>query len=289
MADFEIDVGFNTQELMDATGGGRGGTSEEQKAINNVGLGVSKGIKIAGLVGILSGLALVTDTIGFFLGIIGGSITFLVGQFVQFAVPFFTNFERSILGLGLSIVNGFLTGIEFLINTISAALNLIPGVDIPQIELPRFQEGIVFEAFDELQSVLEDSEASAEQLKIAEQNYVNSFVNSFLTEEEFQKVKSLAEAANISLAEALVDVEASGSIAEGFISNSVDVTIRTASSAFDKLNEALVFIENRARDILGQGATSFDIRSIKLTSAEALESPQDVLARFNKQTGQTTG
>ena len=190
MGDFDVEIGFNTNELKRAaqeaakaatagaaaSAGGAGG-----KGMSNA---VAGGLKIAGVVALLSSLKLVTDfisgimaTIGLIIVGIGKGISFLVGSFIRWIIPFFKDPVGALLSVAIFIVNGIIGAIESLINFIK------PGKDI---ELGRFREDILFNS-RELASQLEGVEKdSKEYFKII--NSFNKTVgNSFLTEEEYAR------------------------------------------------------------------------------------------------------
>lgn len=126
MGDWEIEVDLMTKNIEDAfnrqslggvpSTGGAGADTEQTE--NTLAGGFSKGLKFAGVIGFLSQIKVVTDSIGFILGGLSSLISFFIVSFIQNVVPFFQDPVRALLELGVWIVNGIISGIEFLANSI---------------------------------------------------------------------------------------------------------------------------------------------------------------------------
>ncbi len=188
MGDFEVDINFKDIQEMEraskdaskaAASGGAGGAGGKGMAG-----AVASGLKMAGVVALLSSIKLATDFIGAILSTvsliivgIGKGLGFLVGSFIRWIVPFFKDPVKVLLSVAIFIVNGIIGAIESLINFIK------PGKDI---ELGRFREDIIFnnrELLSQLEGVEKDSK---EYLNIL-RNYNKITGDAFLTESEFAK------------------------------------------------------------------------------------------------------
>jgi len=125
MADWTLEVDMVTSQLEDAIGreqvggGGTGAGADQQQQENTLASGFSKGLKFAGIIGILSQLKVVVDVIGFTMGILSSLISYFVITFIQNVVGFFQDPVRALLGLGVWIVNGIINGFESLANVIA--------------------------------------------------------------------------------------------------------------------------------------------------------------------------
>lgn len=227
MADFTFDVVFNVDELNKNISGVSGGGS--QAGTGGLGMlsNIAKGFKLAltatGIIGILTNLRVVLDTIGFVLGIISSLLGFVVAQLIQFIVPFFKDPTRALLSLVVYLINGIIGGIEFMLNALLGALTFgkVGGFGENMIEIPRLQEEVVLSAYDELKRVLQDeSNASADDITDATRNFTMSFINGFMTDEELQQWK--------------IDNQ-----------TKLDKTKTATDSAFDSLTSSLNYIENK--------------------------------------------
>ena len=76
--------------------------------------GFQQALKITGIIGIVTSLSIITDT----LGVLVGLISFFL---VQGAIAFFKDPVRALLPLGITIINGIISGLEILANA------LLPG------------------------------------------------------------------------------------------------------------------------------------------------------------------
>lgn len=184
--DFEIRVGIEP-----AGGGGTAGS----KGSEGISFGFMKGLKMAGVVGILSQLKIVTDTVGIVLQLIQVGIVAIVGflgglfgLFLTKLVPFFDDPMTSLLRLGLFIVNGIITGLEFVINGILG----IFGKDA--IELPRFREDVLIDSLSGPGSFL-DKLSNSLMTNAEYMDYVNEQTksNQEITEQALDSGKTFAE------------------------------------------------------------------------------------------------
>lgn len=207
--DFKIKIGLDGTNL--GSGVGTSGQAGVQ-AQNNTAFGVSKGMKLAGIVGILSSMKVVTDTIAIaiqtvsvvLVGIIG-ILGNLLGQFLLYITPFFKDPVKYLLKFGVFIVNGIITGLEFVTNTLIGALNkVIDGLNnlnpfsdnaisnVGTVELPRLQEGLVMKAYDDYKTTIvnlsEDGKLTLSESFGAGLEFLEGLKNSFMTNTEFQKL-----------------------------------------------------------------------------------------------------
>ena len=201
-ADFELNVGFNTQKLDQAKkefqdmlsgefsgGGGRNDSTKQQKQTSVVAAGFSKALKITGLIGVVTGLSFILDTLGALLGL----LTFFV---LSGIVEFYRDPVRSLLQLGVFIVNGILSGLEAFANFI------LPG---QPVELPRFQTDLVLEAFDNYRDSLteaaEDGKVSTGEAFSAYKEFSQNLQQSFITNSDYQELVNEAALQNKEVAE----------------------------------------------------------------------------------------
>jgi len=160
-SDWTIEVDMITKNLESAFQGANvgGGTSGSEGVENAMAGGVSKGMKMAGIVAILTQLKVVTDSIGFILATVSSLISFFVVSFIQNVMGFFQDPVRSLLELGVWMVNGIISGIEMLANAIvPTALQPEGGFDFGEISTEE-----VIEAYD---LAKEASKEMADGLKI---------------------------------------------------------------------------------------------------------------------------
>jgi len=275
MADFEIDVGFNTEDLNDVFSGSTpsvsnlSGTSMLQP-INSTDLieqeellssGVSKGLKATGIVAILSQLSIVTETISFLLAIISTGIGFLVSSFAQFIVPFFQDPSRALIELSISTANLIIQGLEFGFNSLLGVISggAVGGFEENFVEFPRLRPEIILEAYDSLQETLEaGSQATAQEIATAQKQFEDSYKNAFLTQAEYDEVKNIAEDSKVGLIEASESVSSSAEEYIGVIESGFNTVKDSATSVFEKIEEVFTFIENKARGVLDQKRISSD-------------------------------
>lgn len=115
-------------------------------------------------------------------------VTVLLAIVLGFMLKFFKDPVRSLLQLGIFIVNGVLTGLEVLINVIRRIFGL------GAIELPRFQEQLVLQAYDTLQEDLttaaEDGRVTFLEASDAFTKFGTGLINSFVKNSTFAKVVS---------------------------------------------------------------------------------------------------
>lgn len=246
MGDFNIDVGFNTNELKAATagasgsGGGAGGTGSS----SGFAKAIKAGLMATGIIGILMNLKPILETIGFLVGVIGSFMGFLIAQLIQFIIPFFKDPFRALMQLGIFIVNGIITGIEFLMNAILGVLTFgkVGGFGENKIELPRFQEEIILDAYDkvtEVSDALAMGDATASDLRDAQADFRASFLNSFMTASEFQDFKISQE-------------------------EKLSTTKSATDNAYDSMIEAMNYANKKFSDLVGgsftpvESVTSFE-------------------------------
>ena len=173
MADWTIEVDMMTKQMQDAfsrenVGGGTSNNTTQQE--NTIAGGFSKGLKFAGVIGILSSIKVVVESIGFLLSGLSALISYFVVSFIQNVVSFFQDPVRSLLELGIWIVNGFIKGLNLVISAINA---LIPGTGSDIGLLPEFDTQEVLRLYDEAKAALKEAvtgvNESAQDLNIIPQ------------------------------------------------------------------------------------------------------------------------
>lgn len=261
MADFNIDVGFNTEELKEATKGAAtgGGTGAGIR-----GEGFAKGLKTAlsatGIIALLASMKTILESISFILAFISSVIGLLVVKFLDFAIPFFVDSERNSVKQGIAIVNGFLTGVEFLVNTLAAIFTLGKvGVGENKIELPRFQEDIILEGFDNLRKAEENLDlgiGSLDDVIRAQKDYTDAVIDSFLTQGEFDAIKKVKDFNNETFKETLLILNSAGEDVGTAVDSGATQVISFTDTAFSAMSKALKHIEDKANEFTGSGSTS---------------------------------
>ena len=269
MADFEIEVGFNTKKLdktlsdFQNLGGGstkgvKGGNEEKKK--NIIAGGVGKVLKVTGIVAAIASIAFFTESIAFLVGSLVALTVIAVREFL--GDPF-----RALLKLGVFIVNGFLSGIEFLIKGTT-------GVDV---DLPRFQLPKVLEAYDEFKESMimaaEDGIVTNLEAGKAFVTFAQGMIKSFITNTEFQKeldeemfLNQLAMKQGFDSVEDLAFVVDSGAAQ----------TANQAILAFDSAEEAFAELERLANELNpggGGGAGGINVFAPVLTKGQQTQSP----------------
>lgn len=260
MSDFKIDVGFTADELknMTSSSGFQPSTSSD-----NQGGVLANVLKASGLMTVLTGMKVVLDTIGFVLAGINAILGYLLSQVVLFLVPFFKDPTRALLGLSIDIVNGFITGIEYLGNLLVSGLNQVPGIDLQTSELPRFQKEIILEAYDKLREVGETvfiagdaGDQGADMIKEASRNYAQSWSDAFMITDDFEKVKEESQKAGLSLQETSQIMLETGESIEKATEAAGAVVKTNISNAFGAVDDAMNYLEKKAREITGQRFSS---------------------------------
>jgi len=178
--------------VVDFEGGGKSGG--KKKGGDS---GGGKGLFfLGGIFGFIAGLVSSMDAVMGILKVIGGMLNALVAPFVPilltilkpvmlllsfalgFMIAYFKNPMKVLIKLGLFIVNGILTGIELLTNTIRGIFRLDP------IEMPKFQFALVDKAFDDMSEAMEragaDGEVTFKEALEASKNLAIGIGNSFL-------------------------------------------------------------------------------------------------------------
>jgi len=260
--DFNIDVGFNTKGFTDMFGKGGAGTVDSgvgagpngtSKLSSGIGKGLFTALKATGIIALLMNLKVIVDLLSGILGMI--NLLVLVG--LKGMIDFFKDPVRGLVGLAVLITNGFLTGIE-------ALINFLPGVS--GVEIGRFRTDIMDE---NIAKGMEIGEALAE---------------SFMLEDEYQKAKqaqveALAmETLKTNLAEFALQrdkAELTGLMSDDFTSNVVPAFDGLSSTmttffinwkkAMDEANEKLDADSRSARVSF---ATSY--KGTALTESEKL-------------------
>lgn len=269
-ADFVIDVGFNTSELAAATGGGvgGGGGASNQRGVDTVAKGVKGGLLQAGFQKFIGILTAVISPIGFLVGILG---TFLV-LFIQWAIPFFRDWERNTLRFSIFIVNSIIGALERVTNSLVSIVERVTGTDLSllKIEFPRFQEEIILEAFDILKEVESNAKSTAEAIESAQKLYKDSFIKSLLTTEDFEALKTANEESKDSWFETFKEFNTLSEVAS-FAGTKIKDAIDAAADAF----------------VAGIEGKDFDIKAPTTRPGEtALEATRRI---FNEQTNQNSG
>ena len=221
MSDFNVHVGFDTKALEKAKkdfenialgGAGPAKASEGEratKATNIVAAGTSKALKVTGIIGIIASLAFISDSLAVLLGLFG---VFLVSGIIEF----YRDPSKALTKVALFIVNGIITGLEILVNTIRGVFGL------GAVELPRFQLPLVEGAFDEYRAAVdkakEDGVVTIEESFAASMGFLKNMKASFITNSEFQELVQQASQENSALTKTafeesatFIDVIADGS------------------------------------------------------------------------------
>jgi len=156
--DWTISLGYDTSGIQDAferqntggtSSGGQGGNFE-----NSIAGGFSKGLKFAGIIGILTQLKVVTDSIAFVLGGLSGLFSYFVVSFIQNVVSFFQDPVRGLLDLGVFIVNKIIDGLNLVVMAINS---LIPGTGSDISLLPNIDSEAVLEAYDAAKNMIKEA------------------------------------------------------------------------------------------------------------------------------------
>ena len=233
--DYNVKIGFDTSSLDKAKkefqnlpiSGGSGGGSKAEKAsegINVVSGGVSKALKITGLIGIISSLAIITDTLGIIVGLF--TVFILSG-----VLAFFKDPVRALIPLGVFIANSIIGGLESLANAI------VPGAD--PFEFGRFKTDLVLTAYDELQTDLEkakeDGISTFTEVSNAYQEFGGKLLDSFLTDSEYQDLVIKAAEENRTVSS--LAFEETGSMLDSIVAGSISVA-SAAGNAFDRATAA---------------------------------------------------
>ena len=264
--DWNINVGFNTQELANATGGGAGGGtggSANNKGVETVAKGVKGGLLASGFSKMLGLIGAMVGPIAFLAGILGAFVVL----FVQWGIPFFRDAERFMLRIAIFTANAIITAIEALTNVIIAGFNIFlpSALEVDSVELPRFREEIILEAFDAFKEAERNGVATAEQIEQAQDAYHDSILDALLTTAEFANVKQLSEDAQISMIQ--------------------------AASSFDDLGDAAFTAGSAMKDAMKKAQSDFiagltgEDRQPKTSSLTA-DQLEERRQRFNEQTNQ---
>ena len=240
---------FDLNLNLDGQIGGGAPAGRGQQGEKAISSGFSTAIKGSGIIGILNSLTIVTDTISITLGLISTILVQMIGllglgvaKLIQFGVNFFDDPSKALIKFGLFLVNGIISGIEFIVNTIRGIFGA------GNIELPRFQLGLVEQAFDNFKEnskkVAEDGEVTlAESFNISKQ-FFTDLKDSFLTESEFLVLaqEKRDEAKNLEIQ----SLEIQQSFADAVIA-SANRTGLNYGSMFSELNALSKNIKNQAR------------------------------------------
>lgn len=256
MADFLIDVGFDTAKLkrelaeikksMAVTSSGGGGEGKANTLEVGVSSGVVKALKSLGIIAILNSIQIISDLLAFLLGLINGAIGALLGFFIQYIIPFFKDPFRVLLQLGLFIVNGIIAGLE-------ALINFIPGVS--GVTLPRFQEEFVLEAYDKMKEDIKQAGDDANKVKEARQMFVKRFGESLMKEEDFQKLKDYSISTNKNLLESYEEIKKNGEGMTDFVESSTKIVKSATDNAMKSVSDLMDYIKRKAQGLMGSGGS----------------------------------
>lgn len=214
MAELKLDIVFNnlrqiTKKLENikigtvAEGGGNMREAQQNQERQTRGIGAL--VFLAGAAfGLLAGIFGSIESVNVLLTAIGGlinqlvapfvpflitvlkPITLLLGLFLGLALKFFKDPVKSLIRLAVFIVNGILAGVEVLINTIRGVFGL------GRIELPRFQELLVIEAFNRLEETtrkqLDEGTFTVKNSFEAQRKFLDDLGNSFVKNSTFAKI-----------------------------------------------------------------------------------------------------
>lgn len=209
MVDYELKVGFDTSsldriktEFQNLCSAGIGGSSSASSATNNISKGTSSGFVSAvrglGLVTLFSNLKTISETL-FVLSAVANAL--LAMAFIGVS-NFFMDPFRALLQLGIFIVNGVLSGIEFLINFTARQTEKRFGLNqgtLGTVELPRIQTDLALEAYDQFRTALREADGNAAKSAQAGIQYIQGIANSFQKNSDriAEQEKLLADSINL--------------------------------------------------------------------------------------------
>ena len=260
MGDWNIDVGFNTEDLKSATSGSSGGGS------SGGGNAFASALKGTGLVALLMSLKPILDIISIAINFIGGLVALLVVKFLDWSKNYFSEFEKNNLILAMKINNGIVSAIEWLANAIRWVFTLGTqglGTD-DQFELGRFQEDIILEAFDAKEAVKQNVEAgieSVDELVTAQREYEQAFKDSFMTNAEFEAIKQIKDQNNTSFKEVLISLETAGQVVGLAVDSGATQVVSFTDRAMGALSDALEYVEEQANKLRKKSSSSSSSKS----------------------------
>lgn len=273
--DFRIKIG------LDSTYTGGSAPTQGRQAQQSMATSVSSGLKMAGLMAILSQIKVVNDVVSVTLGLIGVAIVSIVGflgglfgQFLTVVLPFFKDPMKYLLSFGVFIVNGIITVIESGLNFVVKAINkvvtginkLIPGekYDIPtmgEFELPRLQEGLVLDAYDnyktKIQELSQKGELVSSDTMSASFDFLKDLGNSFMKNSEFQEIVKQRQAENKITTKKALDAE---KFFADYLNEGFNATNRSFIPAFDAMGETARLLVQKSNEVarkLGASGTGF--------------------------------
>ena len=176
MADFNIDVGFQTKAFTDAFKGSGSGVDSGTGGVNagagtsGIGKGFLTALKATGIIALLMNLKIIVDLLGGMLAILNlGVLLFLKGMFEFFKDP-----ARGLLQFGVFLINGFITAIESLANL------LVPS---DPVQFDRLRGDVIQEQLDSGAGLLE---ALSKGFMSEEEYQTNRISKSLLQEKSLQ-------------------------------------------------------------------------------------------------------
>lgn len=284
MAELKLNIVFDNlnklkQKLENISIGGGGGTKSGGGAnatAKNTGkmafllggiFGFIAGIftslqSVTGIISIVGGLLnqLVTPFVPFLLTVLK-PVTILLGFLAGYMLAYYKDPFKVLLRLGLFIVNGILTGLEFLINTVRNVFGL------PSIELGRFQENLVMQAYDnfkeDISKAAEDGKVTFKETFDAITRFGTGVKNSFLTNSEY--IKLVDEGLERGLDES--------SIMGAILEVGAKDTGKLFDRAFDNMQSTATTMNERAIDLGKQFGAKVDTRNIKIDTTRMSELP----------------
>lgn len=232
MPDFSIDVGFNTKGFEDAVKGNGNGTPDAgvgggadsgTGGMGGFGKGLLAALKASGIIALLMNLKVIVDLLGGILGLVSLGVTLFLKKIYEF----FQDPTRGLLNFGIFLVNGFLTGLEFLIKK-------IPGVE-SDFELGRIRPDIVGQELDAGTDLLE------------------ALDKGFLTEKEYNFVKfqnaEEQREAQFKAFEAELDAGRAHQANMEFLEENAIASFEDSSKAFTAINKLWAAIINQANSL----------------------------------------
>ena len=261
MADYVVDFLLGTGEMKQVLSDSKKGVSGGGGGSVGGGGGGMKVFGMLSILDILKELKSVMDTVSFLMATLSTGLVYLVGMFVQWITPFFKDPVRFLLEVFLDNANMIIGALEFMTNTILGALTFgaVGGFDENKIEFPRFQKDIILEAYDNMKSVILDSESGVSDIAKATLDFTMSFVDGFMTNSEYAKL--MEDSASENFGKVIGSIGGIGGMADS-IANAITKTERKIQGWLNKIND-------REVNVTGYTPQSNDSRS-------ALEITRDI-------------
>jgi len=163
---------------------------------------------------------------------------------------------RTLLSFGIFIINGIISGIEFLTNALLSVLTFgRMGLGSEnKVELPRFRSEIILEAYDQMKAVAEDGKSGAREIAEANNKFFKSFMSSFLTDAQFNLLKETSMDMGKGLLATLDDIKGDTKAYEAFVGLVIDDSKQSVGRAMKAVRDLMVHIEREAVAAAGRSA-----------------------------------